>query len=497
MPINGVTGRVRVLRTKKARTGYVTSNATSSFPKDTDVFVAKKADGWSTEDLEAYHARAIDGAKFDKPDEQPFDVGKGLRGMLAFEIDAMDPDDKELSLELLNRSWSHSKLKCSGTGGEDEPGEAVCKDEAYMKVITKATKTTAVEVGEGRWQVKCMGPKCAFWHKNKSSNSLANCHAELRLRFILLHPTVNPEDKNYLKQMGWVEVASGSWNAMTDIQSGFAAIRALTTTPSQPFGRTQLIPFTLRRVPRTMMPEGKRIVKATLLVDFDTDEVLRFGYGPPARALLRPAVRKELLEMATAEAQYDSFKDIVPRPQLEAPRPGEAGGADYPLAGPPTGTGGSKAASGDSTVAVPASPASVTADRDDVVQNAVAAAGPQLTDEELNAFLDKEQRNELKVLTGGTPGDPESLTELRRLMKLAYQHFEETPSDLSRLRVRHARWIVEALQAEKDTAAAIVEAQGQQQDATSPSQGTVAAIQPAAPASPDPGGKPVQGELLG
>lgn len=443
----GTTGRVRVLRTKKVRTGYVKAGASSTYPADTDVFVAKKVDGWSTEDLQVYGGRAISGAKFEKPDEEPYAIGKSLRGMLPFEADATDPDTgQELTLEILNRAWSRSKLRCSGNGGDeqDEDGEATCRDEAYMTAITRATKTKPREVSAGKWLVVCRGSRCPMWHTNKSTNAAAGCHGELRLRFILLHPTTNPSDPNYLKQMGWAEIASGSINAMWDIQSGFAAIRALVN-------RTALIPFFLKRVPRTLLPEGKRVVKSTLMVDYDHDEVVRFGYSDPKLSLVRPEIRKQLLEqrrelveLARMEADFDSFRDIVPR--LEGARPGLPAPA-VPTAGP----------------ADEASADQVVHDRDDVVDEAretasEAASSPvQLSEAELNRFLDQSERNELKTLAGAKLVDgsfePATLGRIRELVRRAYVHFQDEQRGFNGLRVRHSQWIREHLADELEASA--------------------------------------------
>lgn len=483
MPINGVSGRVRVLRTKKARTGYVTSGSNSTYPKDTDTFVAKKIDGWSQDELDVYGARPIDGAKFEKPDDQPFAVGKALRGMLPFEADALSPTDgRELVLELLNRSWSQSKLRCSGNGGENEPGQAVCRDEAYKNAIVKATKKAASELEGGGWTVVCRGPKCPMWHTNRAENKLAGCHGELRLRFLLLHPTTDPENPNYLKQMGWVEIASGSSNAMWDIQSGFAAIKSLV-------GRTALIPFTLRRVPRTLLPEGKRVVKATLMVDYDHDEVIRFGYSDPKLSLVRPEVRKqlmaqrrELLELAKLEADFDSFRDIQPQPpQLQAHQPFTA----------PTSKESKE--SKDEPAATP-----TVDDRDEVVDQGVREAGPApLSEEELNRYLSQGERNELKVLCGGVPGDTTSLANFRELVRMAYREYgdwepqgENVSPPLSSLKVRHAIWIREALKAE--ASASGQEAQGPTGAAQQHEEGHSAETS----ASPDRGSDAVQEKLL-
>jgi hypothetical protein len=176
-------------------------------------------------------------------------------------------------------------------------------------------------------------------------------------------------------------------------------------------GRSAWIPFTLRRVPRTVMPEGRRAVKATLMVDYDTDEVLRFGYGPPDRALLRPAVRKELLELAAAEASFESVKDIQPQRQLT-----DAAAPALPEAAMPAESGSQER---------------VVADRDQVVADALAEGErvenlpeDQLSEEELDTRLDQLSRDELKRLCGSTPGDQTSMGPFREWVTRAFDEFD-------------------------------------------------------------------------
>ena len=110
---------------------------------------------------------------------------------------------------------------------------------------------------------------------------------------------------------------------------------------------------------------------------------------------------------------------------------------------------------------IDASADDVVADRDQVVDEAAAEASPPppLSDAELNRFLNQGERDELKVLCGGEPGNSESLAHFKELICLAYKHFEEwlpqwehTTPPLSSLRVKHALWIREAVEAEKVTA---------------------------------------------
>ena len=382
MPINGVSGSFRPPRLAKIRLGYKPTG--KAYPRDADVFVGRTEDGVTKEMLEAYGHGRIDGAE-----GETWNLGKSLRMLSYFEWDATSPQNgSELVVGLLNRAWAHSTLHCSGTGG-DTPGEAFARDEVYMTAITKATHTKAIP-RDGGWQVVCMGPKCPMWNTNSQTNKLATCHRELRFLAQLLHPTTDPEDPNYLRNFGSVEIVSGSWNGMIDLQSGLQLLMSVA-------GRSFNIPFNLQRVPRTMLVDGKRLVKATLAVSFDNDEAIRFGYSDPKLSIVRPAVRKQLmaqrreqLEIARMEVNHDSVRDILP--QLEAPRSSESGRTDYPDAGSATGSGSSVAPSGTSARAavlgdtVPDSSTSVVADRDQVIDDAIDASEAQpLSEEQLNA----------------------------------------------------------------------------------------------------------------
>jgi hypothetical protein len=426
MGIKGVSGRVRIPRTVKIRLGY--KKPGENFPRDTDVFVGRPEDGVSKEILEAYGKGKIEGAEGDA-----YSLGKSLRMLSYFEWDATSPqDNRELVVELLNRAWAHAKVRCFGDGG-DEPGTASAADEEWAKEIQKATHKAPVAVDGGRFQVVCLGPKCPFWNSNSSKDKRATCHRELRLRARLLHPETNPEAPDYNKQLGWVEIASGSWNGMIDIQSGLQIMRSVA-------GRSAGIPFTLKRTPRTVFSDGKRLNKATLIVDYDHDEIIRFGYSDPKLALVRPAVQKELMEMrrqqlalARAEVDYDSVKDIVP--QLPA-LPERSSSPDQ---------------TSPSATASEVSQGEVVGDRDQVVAEAVDAAEPaQLSEEELNRLLAQGERNELKTLCGGQPGDRESLAKFFELVAAAHREFGtgQTPQDLSSLKIRHALWIKQALRQE-------------------------------------------------
>ena len=455
-----MSGRVRAPRTCKIRLGYKKKGERGDFPKDSDVFVLRSEDQ-AKDEVAQLVLKTYGQGKIEEATGEVYSLGKSLRMMLPWDFD-LTYEGREVGLELMNRAWSHSKLRCTGTGG-DVAGEAVCRDRTMLDELAKATKHKAIVRDDGEsWNVTCLGPRCPFWHSNMEKNKAATCHSEMRLWAWLLHPAKDPEDKNFLKKLAAVEIASGSFNGMLDVQSGLKTIHALV-------GRTALIPFTLRRVPRTVLSDGKRVLKATLLVDFDQDEVIRFGYSDPKLALVRPEVRKqllaqkeELLRLAAMESSYESFKDIVPR--LEAPRSGESGGTDYPLTGSATGSGGGEAASGTSlsaaaTDTVPDSSTSVVADRDQVIEEA-AEQPPRVSGEELNRLLTQDERNELKVLCGGEAGKPETQGHFRELVTLAFKELEDwnpswdpTRPPLTLLKVKHALWIREAVEIEKGVVA--------------------------------------------
>jgi len=220
MPINGLTGSVRTLRTAKLKLGYVEKG--KNFPSDKDVIIGKVADGVTEEMIKAYGATPLSNAK----DPGVYNFGRELRGMLAFEYDAMH-EGREVALELLNRSWSSSRIRCSGTGGDiDNAGVAFVRSEQYAAAL----RQQGLLHGErkGGWEANCLGRDCPLWYEQAEQSKLAGCHREMRLHFILLHPERDQEHPDYMRQLGWIEVATGSWNGAIDVQSGFAVIRALT-----------------------------------------------------------------------------------------------------------------------------------------------------------------------------------------------------------------------------------------------------------------------------
>jgi hypothetical protein len=101
----------------------------------------------------------------------------------------------------------------------------------------------------------------------------------------------------------------------------------------------------------------------------------------------------------------------------------------------------------------------VVADRDEVIQDAADVAGereappaPQLGEKELNRFLNQDERDELKALSGHVTGNAETLARFKAIVAQAYQHFDEPVGDLSSLKVKHQLWIKQAIAMEKGDA---------------------------------------------
>lgn len=424
MPIAGLTDRVRALRTAKLKLGYVKRG--EKFPRDSDVFIGKVSDGVTPEMIAAYHATPIPDAKEDGVHRFPDE----LRGMIAFEFDLLDPDGREVVLELLNRSWAASRIRCSGSGGTDEePGVAWVREPRYRDRLQRA----GLLLGErkGGWEAHCHGRDCPLWYdKATDDDKLPGCHREMRLRFILLHPTRDRDDPEYMRQLGWIEVATGSWNGAVDVQSGLKIIRALAG------GRTAFIPFRLRRVMRSVSAPSGRVNKATLLVDHDADEVLTYASGPPARALLRPEIRRQLAELAQIEAgmaalppaTFADVADIQPQPDRQALPPGR------PLAEP------------------------APHDRDDALdaaQRAAAVQDPPPDPEPPSVrLLELQELDALKALCGGTPGQRDTLGRYREMLEAAYLELGVPVDDAGHVDATCQNWRPYVVQPGRPTASA-------------------------------------------
>ncbi len=428
MPINGLSDQRRLPRSMKIRLGVRTKNAQGAeYPKETDFFVIRQEDFASpdifTEVIAAYG-------------QQP----KQLKMLLPFEVDAVNPiDGDELVYNQFNRAYGLGHgLRCKGNGGSDaQPGTAETNDADWAKRIAKDTGVPAEVLGNGRYQLKCLGRDCCKYsapgHDGKDTpGGAAACKQMLVFRAFLLHPTEDPQSPDYCRPFGIAELASGSYNTMVDIRSGLEMLR--------PFAkRTAAVPFWLVRHPRTTNHDGKRQVHYTCMVIWSAKEVQAAGLTSPSEVFLPAALRKEL--KALGEPDFDSVRDLLPA-------------TNGYLESPPT-----------PSVEVVAATAS---DRDEVVAAAEAVADGQDEVEPLPAVdeaaeerqLTQAERDELKALCGPrqdqedpkSPFKPEAIARLQELAQHAHAALGTAPAAgeglLSSLQVRHSRWIVEQLAAE-------------------------------------------------
>lgn len=424
MPINGTTGAVRTPKHFDLRSGYKRKGSNGNYPKDTDVIVVRKTeDAVPQEVIDAYGGQRI----ADAAEADVWSLGKAVRLMLPWEFDFVSPEGREVALDMHQRLYGASKLRCIGTGGDREhPGEARCFDHELAKKIANKVGGQVV-TAESAWTITCVGADCPFHKRQRVGDREADrgkdCMSTLQLQAMLLHPTTDRKSADYCRRLGWVRITTGSWNAMQDIQSGLMMLRA-------EIGQTQRIPFTLRRVPhRIQTPEGRQ-VKSTYIVEHDPDEAVMFR-AHPQLSLVRPGLAGELIELARAEREllalaapepsYRSFQDLDQpddRPRLGLPSGRQAG--------------------------QPSPPA--TNDRDDVVAAALTRAGEQREDESIRAAaeppetealsdaqlrrqLTPDEREELKLHCGVLPPGSEAQVReasLRPFRDLVQRALRET-----------------------------------------------------------------------
>jgi hypothetical protein len=331
--IKGLTGKVRAPREAKLKLGYIhrgPDGKPERFPRDSDVFIAKVADGVTPEMVAAYGAVPVP----DAVEAGVYNFGRELRGMLKFDFDLRDADGEEVVFQSLNRAWGQSRIRCSGDGGDggENIGEAWVRDPKYRARLEQAGLLLGERPDGSGGRALCKGRDCELHHsKATKADTLPACHRETRFRFMLLTPvkmnhraTLDQQDPEYLRQLGWVEIATGSWHGVVDMESGMRMIQAETG------GKTAGLPFTVRRLMRSISTPTGRVNKATLMVASNTDEVLTFAVGGTSYSLLRPAIRRQMIELAQAERAlglpsptFADVADIQPqqdRLALTAPR---------------------------------------------------------------------------------------------------------------------------------------------------------------------------------
>src|SRR5579859_1355950 len=383
MAILGLTGKVRTPRWAIIRLGYKLpgrKEGGAGYPTDSDVFCIKPE---GDPDVFKAIVTAYRGTRITGAAEEVYSLGRQLRMVFPWEFDAVH-EGKEVSFELLNRSWnSAARLRCSGNGGDggDNVGVAIVRDEAYAERL----KRHGLLLGEKRQRgltARCLGEDCPLHHTRRSKeDTLPGCHREMRLNAFLLHP-----DRS--ERLGWVEVASGSWHGALDVQSGLLALRA-------DVGRTAGVPFTLVRIPHAISTPAGRAVKATLNVTYVLREAARLALSPGSLGVLEDGERQQLLQLAGAEVSFDQVADIQPQPERDAralPAPRETRpGPLMPEETPPA--------------------------------LASATPSPDLQGKEREPglrILTDEERDDLKRVCGGIPGRADTLRRFHELVQAAY-----------------------------------------------------------------------------
>jgi len=420
MPITGLSDRRRLPRLLKIRLGVRRNGGSDGPPKEVDYFVFKKEDGATDEILKLYSG-----------------TPKAIRMMLPFEVDALDPKSgDELVWNENNRAYGRAHgLKCKGHGGSaSEPDFAETDDEEWAKRIAGNAKAQPVKLPNGRYRIPCWGRDCPKYaatdqdgKKLPGHDADAACKAVVVLRAFLLHPTDDVSSKDYCRVLGVAEIASGSRNTMIDVRSSFEVVKLYTG------GRTAAVPFKLIRRPMKTTSTGP--MHFTLTIEPTPEEWQRFGMTPPSQVFLPEAKRAELAALAAADVNFDSVKDLLPR-ALPA--------ADIPAESEPLGE-------------------LVTADRDQVLDDAQRGDDPD-PDPELERELSQLERDELKQLCGGVPGQPQTLEKFREMVAAAYSWFDTWHAEgegdrppLGLLQVKHARFIKEQVLAEAPASQQVID----------------------------------------
>lgn len=417
MGIRGLEDEVRTPIWATIGLGFKMQGKNGDYPQDCDAFVVhhqdtkgpKRVSGESENAIVDQIVAAYSGRKISEAAGSYWAIGKALRGCLSWPADHRDRHGREVVFETMNRSWSKSALRCVGDGGNGgaDVGEAVCLDDAYLAAFKRAGLVLGAAPGKGH-RITCKGPECPMWISQRvaGSNTLPGCHREMRFHFQLLHPTTDVNDPNYNRELGWVRVVSSSFNGIVDIQSGLRLLKLKG-------GRDYAIPFTLRRLAKTIStPEG-RALKHCLIVTFDQAEVEEAGLQDPRWAMLPPARQRYLLAqeapMKAAFLQDQEAKQVRALPQLEA------------AAAPPT---------YDQVAEIqPQVADSISNDRDDAIEEALSRASEEPDGETIEQApessairrLERSEIDALKQKCGGVPGQRETLAKAHALRLAAYR----------------------------------------------------------------------------
>jgi len=270
---------------------------------------------------------------------------RSLRMMLLTEYDQLDERGQEMSLNLNNRAWRQRGLHCFGHGRDaDEPDIAYTNDPSWAERIAANAKSApeklagearkrAPVAGEDVWQVPCLGQDCPKYMRMvegvkdgkkamvpaEGHDADASCKANIVLRGFLLNPKFgvkgHPGEREVL---AGVQLASGSYNSIVQLRSGFSLMRGFTK------GRTMGIPFTLIRKPTTTFTPMRQ-VHWTLDIVPQPAEWQKFASLPMEETFLTDEIReyRRLLAAQPIGVDWDAVKDLypgAPRRALTAPQ---------------------------------------------------------------------------------------------------------------------------------------------------------------------------------
>jgi hypothetical protein len=221
------------------------------------------------------------------PEEVPEDIlklydkqPKALRMMLLTEYDFADEYGHELTLSLNNRAWRARNIRCFGHGrAADEADIAYTNDEQWaLRISQRGGTLPQLLEGEARkaapipgdkvWRIPCLGQDCPKYDRKvegvkdgqkamvqaEGHDADASCKVNIILRAFLLHPNFGKKGAQGERDvLAGVQVASGSYNSIVQLRSGFRLMKEFTK------GRTVGIPFTLIRKPTTTFTPMRQI----------------------------------------------------------------------------------------------------------------------------------------------------------------------------------------------------------------------------------------------
>lgn len=446
----------------------------TEYPKETDHFVLKEEDGFSPAAIRAYGGNG----GIARP--------KHLFVMLAAEAPYPGRrfDDDDLAFQVRNLAFSFHGLICQGTGGDKgSAGVAICKEDAFAKVITDRIQAQPQRLDDGRLSFPCLGLDCPQFRrmvpvrkdvggKAKTVDEPAPghlpgapCKLMVRFKFLLLDPsTWDTQPGNILAT---AQIVSGSIRTILGLRDDLHAIRRHTfhpkfglQLPDGPQGRTAWIPFIVERLPKKGVRGGGVSTHFPLSVRPTPTVWGKWSRVPREIMFLDPATLHELeaLYAADREISLEAARDIVPRPaELLASSTTDFAELDDEV-------------HGRRPVSVPQGtvPTGAGATPDEAVN--AAANGPE-PDPELDQQVDKGMLRELKQLLGAdlpggafeNPDEPDlttkpEVTERLRAQLRAYAvaHNTTLPSGfrISNMTVRMYRWIKATLTPAAEQAAA-------------------------------------------